>query len=206
MSLPLASICLPVRNFRASASAAFAACSALMVLSEAARISLEDKAKSFSSSSKTAADSPTFLTSSSAFWTSDSASRIVEAFLRSALAFFNSPNFFVCVSSSVWYSFSLTWASLLGPGAKRLASTIFVAMNILAMDTAVFAAVDASSQAFTAANDSSSGNSSTPMRNGASASAALATVSATDCSFSAASFSRDSQTERSAASLWVFFS
>mmetsp|Transcript_76286 Transcript_76286/g.235538 ORF Transcript_76286/g.235538 Transcript_76286/m.235538 type:complete len:517 (+) Transcript_76286:2577-4127(+) len=67
ISLPLASICLFVRNFRASVSAAFAVCSALMVSSEAARISLEESSKSLASSSKMAAASETFFTSSSAF-------------------------------------------------------------------------------------------------------------------------------------------
>mmetsp|Transcript_117126 Transcript_117126/g.377980 ORF Transcript_117126/g.377980 Transcript_117126/m.377980 type:complete len:555 (-) Transcript_117126:426-2090(-) len=204
VSLPLASICLAVRNFLASARAAFAACSALMVSSEAVRISLEESAKSFASSSKTDAASPTFLASSSALATSCSASRIVADFLRSAVPRLSSVSFFVCASSSAWFSLSFAWASLLGPAEKRFASTIFVAMNILAMETAVFAEVAAVSQLLIAARVSARGSSSTPMRNGPSASAALATVSATVCSFSAASFSSVSQVTRSAASLCAF--
>mmetsp|Transcript_132605 Transcript_132605/g.369692 ORF Transcript_132605/g.369692 Transcript_132605/m.369692 type:complete len:222 (-) Transcript_132605:1245-1910(-) len=68
------------------------------------------------------------------------------------------------------------------------------------METAVFAEVAAVSQALTAVMVSSKGSSSTPMRKGPSASAALETASCTDCSFSAASFNNNSHVTRSAPS------
>mmetsp|Transcript_112809 Transcript_112809/g.329651 ORF Transcript_112809/g.329651 Transcript_112809/m.329651 type:complete len:226 (+) Transcript_112809:3523-4200(+) len=79
-------------------------------------------------------------------------------------------------------------------------------MNIRQMDACVLAAVAADSQALTVFMVSSSGSSSTPIRNGPSASAARPTASCTDCSFSPASFSSSSQVTRSAASLCEFLS
>mmetsp|Transcript_102600 Transcript_102600/g.313755 ORF Transcript_102600/g.313755 Transcript_102600/m.313755 type:complete len:734 (-) Transcript_102600:1197-3398(-) len=207
ISLPLDSICRAVMNFRASASAAFATFSAASASSHAARMSADDISRNFASSAKTPAASPTALARPSALATSDSASRIVAAFFRTAVAFFNSLSFLVCPSSSDWYAFSFSCASLLGPAVNRFASTNFVAMNIRAMETAVFAEVDEVSHALIAPSASSKGSSSTPMRKGPSASAALATVSSTDCNFSAASCRSDSHCTFSAFSLcWLFIS
>mmetsp|Transcript_63271 Transcript_63271/g.195893 ORF Transcript_63271/g.195893 Transcript_63271/m.195893 type:complete len:231 (+) Transcript_63271:155-847(+) len=201
ISFPFDSICLWVMNLRASDRAALAACSALMVSSDAVRISLEESCSSLASSSKADADSPTLFARSSAFCTTASASRMVATFLRVAVDFLRSISFCKKRSSSVWKPLSFSWTSLLGPAEKRLASTTFVAMNILATETAVLAVVADASQALTAASVSSSGSSSTPMRNGPSASATLDTASATLWSLSWASLSSPSQVTRSAASL-----
>mmetsp|Transcript_23034 Transcript_23034/g.66119 ORF Transcript_23034/g.66119 Transcript_23034/m.66119 type:complete len:874 (-) Transcript_23034:1251-3872(-) len=206
ISLRLDSICLAVTNFLAVSSASFAAFSALAASSVTARMSADDIAKNFASSARGATMLPISLTNSSALFTSDSASFIVAPFFRAAVFFFNSVSFLMCCSSSPWYVLSFSCASLLGPGLKRFASTNFVAMNIRAMETAVLAAVAATSQPLTAVKVSSRGNSSTPMRKGASASAALVMLSATICSLSPASFNKDSQTTFSLASLCRFFS
>mmetsp|Transcript_93865 Transcript_93865/g.223249 ORF Transcript_93865/g.223249 Transcript_93865/m.223249 type:complete len:704 (-) Transcript_93865:1228-3339(-) len=203
-SLPLASICLVVINFLVSAKCLVAACSALIVASEAARTSSELSWANFSSSRGSAALA-TSLARSSAFFTSCSASLTVTAFFRSAVDFFSSLSLLVWVSKSDWKAFSFVWASFPSSGVNRFASTSFVAMNMRAMEAAVLAAVDAVSTAFTAASVSSRGSSSTPMRKGPSASAALDTVSATVASFSLASFTKTSRPTRSEASFWELF-
>mmetsp|Transcript_59208 Transcript_59208/g.171635 ORF Transcript_59208/g.171635 Transcript_59208/m.171635 type:complete len:818 (+) Transcript_59208:2822-5275(+) len=187
ISLPLDSICRAVMNFFASTRAEFAAFSDSNALSEACRISSEVIEKNFESLPKMLATSVTAFASASALATSASASRIVALFFLAAVARFSSVSFFACASSSPWYSLSLSCASLLCAAVKRLASTSLVAMNIRAMDTAVFAAVEAVSQTLIAANASSKGSSSTPMRKGPSASAALLTWSLTACTLSLAS-------------------
>mmetsp|Transcript_313 Transcript_313/g.907 ORF Transcript_313/g.907 Transcript_313/m.907 type:complete len:401 (-) Transcript_313:398-1600(-) len=195
MSLPLDSICRAVMNFLAAASAALAAFSASSDCCDAARISSADRDINFASSVKISAAWPTCFESSSALETSLSASFIVADFFLSALFFFNSVNRLPCASSSVWNSLSLAVASPLNFSVKRLASTSFVAMNILAMETAVFAVDTAASQPFTAESVSSNGRSSTPMRKGPSASAAFVTVSSTLFNLSAASCRTLSQTD-----------
>mmetsp|Transcript_5306 Transcript_5306/g.12018 ORF Transcript_5306/g.12018 Transcript_5306/m.12018 type:complete len:484 (+) Transcript_5306:3427-4878(+) len=200
-SLPLASICLAVMNFLASARAVLATASALAVSSAAARMSPEGELQSLLSSSKIEAASPIFFARPSASVTWFSASLMSAPLFLFAVVFFSSVSFLVKLSSCFCRSLSFDVASILGLGENRLASTSLVAMNIRQIDTAVFAPVAATSQALTAVSVSSSGSSSTPIRNGPSASAALPTASCTDCSFSAASLSSNSQVTRSAASL-----
>mmetsp|Transcript_78809 Transcript_78809/g.178034 ORF Transcript_78809/g.178034 Transcript_78809/m.178034 type:complete len:319 (+) Transcript_78809:286-1242(+) len=101
-SLPLASICLAVTNFRTSMRASFASFSQTLVFSLASRISSADMAMSFASSAKTAAASFIFSTRLSALPTRASAS------LTSARRFllltppFNSTRRLVASSSCLW--------------------------------------------------------------------------------------------------------
>mmetsp|Transcript_9872 Transcript_9872/g.26333 ORF Transcript_9872/g.26333 Transcript_9872/m.26333 type:complete len:288 (-) Transcript_9872:1460-2323(-) len=201
ISLPLASICLWVMYLRASASAVLASTSAFRASSAAVRMSLAELSKSLASSPSSPAASTTRFTSSSALQTSLSASLMVACFFRSAVDFFSSRSFSEWALSLAWSSLSLAVVSSLRLGARRFASTSFVAMNILAMETAVFAAVEAVSQAFTHASVSATGSSSTPMRKGPSESAAFVTDSATACSLPSASFSTSSHPTFSVASL-----
>mmetsp|Transcript_122013 Transcript_122013/g.304482 ORF Transcript_122013/g.304482 Transcript_122013/m.304482 type:complete len:542 (+) Transcript_122013:3675-5300(+) len=200
-SLPFASICLTWMYFLASESFAVATTSAFAVSSAAFLMSSEESSANLASSSKQPATSVMAFVAASASATCISASLIRAFFFLMAVFVFRSVSRFVCVSSTFCSSFSFAVASWDDLGEKRLASMSFVAMNILAMETAVFAEVAAVSQAFTATRVSSKGSSSTPMRKGPSALAALETVSCTVAIFSVASLISTSQLTRSAASL-----
>mmetsp|Transcript_54837 Transcript_54837/g.141279 ORF Transcript_54837/g.141279 Transcript_54837/m.141279 type:complete len:329 (+) Transcript_54837:4131-5117(+) len=174
-------------NLRASVSAVLAATSPFSVSSDAARRSAALISMSLESSASTSALLATCFTRSSAFFTSNSASRMVASFFRVAVFFFSSCSFLEWPSKVACSSLSFAVASWAGPGAKRFTSTSLVAMNILAMETAVLAAVADISQALTAARVSAMGSSSTPIRKGPSASAAFVADSATAVIFSVAS-------------------
>mmetsp|Transcript_59215 Transcript_59215/g.171665 ORF Transcript_59215/g.171665 Transcript_59215/m.171665 type:complete len:210 (+) Transcript_59215:337-966(+) len=164
-----------------------------------------DMAESLASSSKGAAASAAALSAASTPSTRRAASRVKALVFLAAELVFSSPSRFAATSSCFWSSFNFSVASLARVSWKRFASTNFVARNIRAMEAAVFAAVAAVSQAFTAPRASSSGKSSTPMRKGASASAALEMVPCTCCIFSAASARSEAQRDFSLASLcWLF--
>mmetsp|Transcript_102950 Transcript_102950/g.290803 ORF Transcript_102950/g.290803 Transcript_102950/m.290803 type:complete len:634 (+) Transcript_102950:2881-4782(+) len=200
-SLPLASIWRSVMKRRASSMARFAAVSAFVVASAAVLMSADESSASLSSSTKTAPASATSFANCSTSATCRSASRVNALRFRPAVFVFSVVSFFVFESSNACDSFNFAVTSPLAEGLKRLASTNFVAMNIRAMETAVLADVAAVSQAFTAVNVSSSGSSSTPMRNGPSASAVLETNSCTVATLSVASFKRTWQVTLSDASV-----
>mmetsp|Transcript_11224 Transcript_11224/g.29934 ORF Transcript_11224/g.29934 Transcript_11224/m.29934 type:complete len:224 (-) Transcript_11224:1051-1722(-) len=188
-------------NFRASISAALAAASAFNVSSAAARSSAAERSQRLDSSMKTLAASITRFAKSSALVTSPSASASNAFFFLVIVEFFRSASLLASVSSWPWYCLIFPCACSLGPFENRFASTSFVARNMRAMETAVFADVEAASQAFTAASVSSMGNSSTPIRKGPSASAAFDTASETAWSLSPASLRTSPHETSSAASL-----
>mmetsp|Transcript_49094 Transcript_49094/g.131389 ORF Transcript_49094/g.131389 Transcript_49094/m.131389 type:complete len:294 (-) Transcript_49094:1448-2329(-) len=160
-SLPFASICLVVTNFRTSMRASFASFSQALVFSLASRISSADIDMSLASSAKMLAASFTFSTRASALETRESAS------LTSAMRFllfkplFSSARRFVATSSCLWRSVSLALASAAGPAENLLTSRSFIWMCILAIEDAVCAVAAATSDSFTDASVSST-DSSTP--------------------------------------------
>mmetsp|Transcript_26030 Transcript_26030/g.82251 ORF Transcript_26030/g.82251 Transcript_26030/m.82251 type:complete len:272 (-) Transcript_26030:1416-2231(-) len=155
-SLPLASICLAVTNFRTSMSASFASFSQAAVFSLASRISSAESSMSFVSSAKMPAASLTFSTRLSAFETRVSASLTSARRLRLFTPPLSSARRLVATSSCPWKSVSFLVASAAGPVEKRFTSRIFIWMNIRAMEEAVCAAAAAVSDDFTVASVSSS--------------------------------------------------
>mmetsp|Transcript_126194 Transcript_126194/g.356879 ORF Transcript_126194/g.356879 Transcript_126194/m.356879 type:complete len:389 (-) Transcript_126194:2020-3186(-) len=185
-SLPLASICLAVTNFRTSVSASLASFSHNAVFSFASRISSEDMAMSFSSSAKMLAASFILSTLASAFVTRLSASLTSAMHFRLEMLPFSSARRAVATSRSFWYSCSFSVARWAGPLENLLTSRVFIWMNIRAMDDAVCAAAAAASEDLTAWSESNR-SLSEPSWNWPSASSSLARASVTVWTLSDAS-------------------
>mmetsp|Transcript_112808 Transcript_112808/g.329641 ORF Transcript_112808/g.329641 Transcript_112808/m.329641 type:complete len:260 (-) Transcript_112808:1486-2265(-) len=185
-SLPFASICLAVTNFRTSMSASFASFSQTMVFSLATRISSDERAMSLASSAKMLAASLTVSTSASALPTRDSASLTSARRFLLFTPLFISARRFVASSNCFWNSAKRFAASAAGPLENLFTSRTFIWMNIRAMEEAVCATAAAVSDSFTVERVSSR-DSSTPSWNRASQSSTFPNASVTACSFDCAS-------------------